>query len=45
MKLAAIKELAENRTLAELKTQEEKLCNGETLDFEIVGYLERLELF
>lgn len=37
MKLAVIKDLAENRTLAELKSLEEKLCNGETLHFEVKG--------
>ncbi len=37
MKLAVIKQLAENRSLPELKQQEEKLCNGETLDFVVDG--------
>ncbi len=37
MKLAVIKDLVENRTLAELKSLEEKLCNGEPLDFEVKG--------
>ncbi|MDP1728113.1 MAG: hypothetical protein Q8M15_15105 [Bacteroidota bacterium] len=37
MKLAVIKELAENRTLSELKSLEEKLCNGEPVQLEVKG--------
>ncbi len=37
MKLAVIKQLAENRSLPVLKQQEEKLCNGEALDFVVDG--------
>ena len=37
MKLAAIKDLAENRSLSQLQKVEELLCNGEVLPFEVIG--------
>jgi len=37
MKLAVIKHLAENKTLEELKEQEEKLCNGDAFQCDVEG--------